>query len=81
MTQDLHSVPGHIGDWLEVSARPGAIPRRGQILDVLGRAAHTHYRVRWDEEHESLFYPADRAAIVHPAADSNPRRHSNQAAT
>ncbi len=52
------------GDWLEVSGLPGNPPRRGQVLEVLGEPGHVHYRVRWDEQHESLFFPADGAAHV-----------------
>jgi Domain of unknown function (DUF1918) len=52
------------GDWLEVGRPSGDPPRRGQILEVLGQAGHTHYRVRWDEEHESLFYPTEGVTIL-----------------
>jgi hypothetical protein len=24
-----------------------------------------HYRVRWDEQHESVYFPADGARVVH----------------
>ena len=45
------------GDWLVILPR-GLTDRgrRGLILEVIGRGEHKHYRVRWDEEHESLFY-------------------------
>ena len=52
------------GDWLEVRAIHGEPPRRGQIVAVLGAPGHEHYRVRWDEEHESIFYPADGVAVI-----------------
>lgn len=52
-------------DWIEVDGLPGWAPRRGQILEVLGRPGHEHYRVRWDEEHESIFFPTEGTAIVH----------------
>jgi hypothetical protein len=45
------------GDWLEVHAIGGGPPRRGQILEVIGPPGHERYRVRWDEEHESIHYP------------------------
>ncbi len=60
MLADTTGVPG---DWLEVGGPPGVPRRRGQILEVLGSAGHVHYRVRWDEEHESLFYPTDGVTI------------------
>ena len=53
------------GDWIEVEGTRGAGPLRGEILAVLGAAGHVHLRVRWDDEHVSLFYPAERGYIVH----------------
>jgi len=43
----------------------GQAPRRGEILEVLGREGHERYRVRWDERHESIVYPA-HGVIVTP---------------
>jgi hypothetical protein len=54
----------HAGDWVEVSGLHGQPPRRGQIIELLGREGHEHYRVRWDEQHESLLYPTD-GVIIH----------------
>ena len=47
------------GDWVEVDGLPGRAPRRGQVVETLGRPGHEHYRIRWDEQHESLHFPAD----------------------
>ena len=58
------------GDWLEVAGLPGRPPRRGQVLEVLGGAGHLHYRVRWDERHESLFFPTEGVHVIHPARTS-----------
>jgi hypothetical protein len=41
----------------------GAGGRSGMILEVLGPPDHVHYRVRWDEEHESLYWPGSDATI------------------
>lgn len=60
------------GDWLEVDATGEGSPRRGVILEVLGSGRHTHFRVRWDKEHVSLFYPAERGYLVHSKAPLNP---------
>jgi hypothetical protein len=54
----------HVGDWLEARGIHGEPPRRGQIVETLGSIGHPHYRVRWDEQHESLVYPADGVIIV-----------------
>lgn len=56
------------GDWLEVEGARGAGPRRGEILAVLGAPDHTHFHVRWDEQHESLLYPSREGCIVHARA-------------
>ena len=61
------------GDWIAVDAIGGGPSRRGQILAVLGAAGHRHFRVRWDEEHESLHFPAQGTRLIpeeqleHPA--------------
>ncbi|HTX46474.1 MAG TPA: DUF1918 domain-containing protein [Solirubrobacteraceae bacterium] len=62
------------GDWIEADSPGGSPPRRGQILEVIGGGAHRHYRVRWDEAHESLFYPTDGARIYRDAIDNHARR-------
>jgi len=63
------------GDWIEARGVHGQAPRRGEILEVLGREGHEHYRVRWDEKHESVVYPAD-GVIVTPG----PGRRARDAA-
>ena len=57
------------GDWIEVNLIGGGSNRRGQILEVLGKEGHEHYRVRWDEEHESIHFPADGTRVLHEAPD------------
>jgi len=54
----------HVGDWIEARGLHGQPARRGQIVELLGRAGHEHYRVRWDEQHESIVYPADGIVIT-----------------
>ena len=55
---------GRVGDWLEARGIHGEPARRGEIVEVLGHADHEHYRVRWDEQHESIVYPADGVVII-----------------
>jgi Domain of unknown function (DUF1918) len=57
------------GDWIEVNVIGGGPNRRGQILEVIGAEGHEHYRVRWDEQHESLHYPAEGTQLLHEAPD------------
>ena len=56
-----------IGDSIETRGIHGEPPRRGQIVELLGREGHEHYRIRWDEQHESILYPAD-GVIITPGA-------------
>ena len=64
--------PARPGDVVVVHGHSTGDPgRTGVILEVLDRAsAHEHYRVRWDEEHESLFWPGSDATASGP-----PRSH------
>ena len=54
------------GDAIVVdSLSVGAPPRRGEILEVVHDDAGEHYRVRWDDGHESTFFPGADAYVVH----------------
>lgn len=37
--------------------------RTGVIVEVLGSGEREHFRVRWDEEHESLYWPGSDATV------------------
>ena len=63
-----------LGDWLEVHGPPGKPSRRGQVLEVIGQGRHVRYRVRWDEKHQSIFYPADGVTVLKPAKRPRGRR-------
>jgi len=41
----------------------GERERLGEILEVLGTPDHVHFRVRWDDDHESIFYPGNDATV------------------
>ena len=56
-----------VGDWIEARGLHGQPSRRGEIVELLGSAGHEHYRVRWDEQHESIVYPTD-GVIITPQA-------------
>jgi hypothetical protein len=56
-----------VGDVLIVEGRTvNTIPRKGEILEVLGEPSHPHFSVRWEDGHESIFYPADDVTLHHP---------------
>ena len=55
--------PGYI---IEIHGhKVGEHPRLGEILEVLGDPGREHYRVRWEDDHEAIVYPAEDA-IVRP---------------
>jgi hypothetical protein len=58
------TIPGPVGDWIEVALPGGGPPHRGQIVEALGRAQHEHYDVHWIDDHESIHYPDDGTRIV-----------------
>jgi len=66
------------GDWLEAQGVPGCPARRGQILDVLGAPGHERYRVRWDEQHQSICCPSAGVVLLSrdKAVQSQPRRRA-----
>lgn len=55
---------GSKGDMVVVSGhRVGDSERIGEILDVLGEPDHLRYRVRWQDDSETVFYPGSDATI------------------
>jgi len=66
---------GHVGDLVVVEGhRVGQGRRIGEILEVLGEPGREHYRVRWDADRESVFYPSSDSTIQ-PA---KPRKKSKE---
>jgi hypothetical protein len=54
----------HPGDIVTVEGhKVGDARRTGEILEVLGEQDHEHYRVRWEDGHETIFYPSSDATI------------------
>ncbi len=63
---DRATQAARVGDMVVVSGhRVGEPERTGEILELLGEPGHQHFRVRWDNGHESLFYPGNDATIRH----------------
>lgn len=49
---------------IEIAPRAlGAPSRRGEIVETLGTEGSPHYRVRWEDGHETLFYPGEGTVI------------------
>jgi hypothetical protein len=46
------------------SATVDSARRSGQILEVIGGPAGEHYRVQWEDGHESEFFPGPDAKVV-----------------
>jgi hypothetical protein len=65
-----------VGDLIEIHGHRLGEPRcSGEILEVLG-TAYEHYRVRWEDGHESFFTPGSDAVIrrVKQSKDDDPGR-------
>lgn len=63
-TKQTASSGAHVGDMIEVRGIHGESARRGEIVELLGREGHEQYRVRWDEQRESIVYPAGGVVIT-----------------
>ncbi len=58
---------GKVGDRVSMeSERVGQSPREGVILEVLESGESTHYRVRWEDGHESTFFPTAGSIRIIP---------------
>lgn len=65
----LNGAPPRPGDLIEITGHAvGDSPRSAEILEVLGEAGHEHFRVRWEDGHESIFFPGEDAHVVRPVA-------------
>lgn len=55
----------NLGDEIVVdSLRTGGPRREGEIREVLGKPGEEHYRVLWDDGHESIFFPGTTTHTV-----------------
>jgi hypothetical protein len=68
-------IRGQPGDIVIVEGhRVGESRRLGEILEVLGTAGHEHYRVRWDDGRETVYYPSSDATIKAAARTKQNKR-------
>jgi hypothetical protein len=60
---DITTLTAKPGDLVSVSGhRVGGTVQTGEILEVIG-GERPHYRVRWDDGHESIYFPGSDATI------------------
>jgi hypothetical protein len=54
-----------IGDEIVVDApHTGDARRKGEIIEVLDEGGAVHYRVRWEDGHESFYFPGSDAHVT-----------------
>jgi hypothetical protein len=52
----------------------GEAPRTAVILEVLGTQGHEHFRVQWEDGHESIFFPGEDAVVHRPSARTKAKK-------
>jgi hypothetical protein len=64
----------NVGDEIVVDGvRTGDLPRKAEILEILNVGDVVHYRIRWDDGQEALFYPGSTTHVVHLAGGRGKR--------
>jgi hypothetical protein len=59
------------GDEIVVDGRHlDDLPRKGEVLEVLTNGEVVHYRIRWDDGTDCIFFPASDAHFVHTGKSS-----------
>jgi hypothetical protein len=54
-----------VGDRIIVQgSKVGQARRDGEIVEVIDTPGPRHYRVRWSDNHESIFFPSSDARVV-----------------
>jgi hypothetical protein len=57
-------VQADIGDHIVIETSALDTPRRrGEVLEVIGQGDKQHYRVRWQDGHESVYVPGPDARV------------------
>ena len=41
-----------------------ALRRQGEVIEVIGQGEREHYRIRWQDGHESIYFPGPAARVV-----------------
>jgi hypothetical protein len=54
-----------VGDRIFVESRKvGGGRKSGDVVEVISGSGGQHYRIRWDDGHESIVYPSTDAFVV-----------------
>ena len=62
------------GDRIAIeSEHVGDGSREGRVLDVIGSGDGVHYRVKWDDGHESVVFPTAGSITIIPKAAKTSR--------
>jgi RimK family alpha-L-glutamate ligase len=68
MAKSIQGKPARAGDEISITGHSvGDAPKTAVILEVLGEAGHERFRVRWEDGHESIFFPGEDAVVLRPA--------------
>jgi hypothetical protein len=58
----MHAKPG---DHIVIETSTLDAPRRsGEVIEVIGQGEREHYRVRWLDGHESVYFPGPDAHVA-----------------
>lgn len=49
-------------DWIAPTL--DALRRHGEVVEVIGQGEREHYRIRWQDGHESVYFPGPDARVV-----------------
>jgi len=53
-----------IGDHFVIEGtRVGQTRRNGEVVEVLGISSQQHFRVRWEDGHETIYIPGPGATV------------------
>ncbi|HSI98391.1 MAG TPA: DUF1918 domain-containing protein [Gaiellaceae bacterium] len=68
MVKTVQGKPARPGDEIVITGHSvGDAPRTAVILDVLGDQGRERFHVRWEDGHESIYFPGEDAVIRRPA--------------
>jgi len=69
MVKTVQGKAARAGDEIVITGHAvGSAPRTAVILEVLGDPGREHFRVRWEDGHEAIFFPGEDAVVRRPKA-------------